>query len=157
MKQSEFKALVDKTVRDTSAILAAKGEEYAGSTDRLANFKRGAQLTGATALQVAFIYASKHYDSIATYVKKDAQGFEQKLSEPIEGRFDDLINYCLLMKAIVCEAIVCEGFAEQLESRATMQQPQPIPQPTPPTYDIEKITTNETPLHKPYRSDIPRN
>lgn len=103
MDQATFKALCEKTVRDTSAILVSKGEEYAGSQDRLANFKRGAQLTGATPLQVAFVYASKHYDSIATFIKKDAQGFEQRLSEPIEGRFDDLINYCILMKAIVQE------------------------------------------------------
>jgi hypothetical protein len=126
MKQSEFKALVEATVRDTSAILVAKGEEYAGSTDRLANFKRGASLTGATPLQVAFIYASKHYDSIATYVKKDAAGFEQKLSEPIEGRFDDLINYCMLMKAIVHEN---NTIPQDLNAKLQDVKPQPDPQP----------------------------
>jgi hypothetical protein len=121
MDQATFKALCEKTVRDTSAILVSKGEEYAGSQDRLANFKRGANLTGATPLQVAFVYASKHYDSIATYIKKDAAGFEQRLSEPIEGRFDDLINYCILMKAIVAEQ-----FAEARALRAIAPNPHPI-------------------------------
>lgn len=104
MNQSEFQKLVDQTVQDTAKLLVMKGEEYAGSADRLANFKRGANLTGTTPLQTALIYASKHYDSICTYIRKDASGEIQKLSEPIEGRFDDLINYCILMKAIVHES-----------------------------------------------------
>lgn len=109
MNQQEFSALVEQTVRDTSAILIAKGQEYAGSADRLANFKRGSNLTGATALQVAFVYASKHYDSIATFVRNDAAGNKQLLSEPIAGRFDDLINYCILMKALIVEAHATRG------------------------------------------------
>ena len=104
MNQEDFKRLVEQTVQDTSAILIAKGEEYAGSQDRLANFKRGATLTGITPLQCCFVYMSKHYDSISTFVKKDAQGFEQKLSEPIEGRLDDMINYCFLMKGLIQES-----------------------------------------------------
>lgn len=96
--------MLELTTRATAGLLKAKGAEYAGSADRLANFKRGAQLTGATPLQVAFIYASKHYDSLATYIRNDAKGLQQHLSEPIEGRFDDLINYCILMKALVMEA-----------------------------------------------------
>lgn len=103
MDQKTFSILCEQTVRDTSALLISKGEEYAGSSDRLANFKRGASLTGATPLQVAFIYASKHYDSISTYVKKDASGYRQILSEPIEERFNDLINYCMLMKALIVD------------------------------------------------------
>jgi len=103
VNQEQFKLLVDKTVDSTAKLLVTKGEEYAGSADRLANFKRGAALTGATPLQVAFIYASKHYDALATFIRKDAAGTVQQLSEPIEGRLDDLINYCILMKAIIEE------------------------------------------------------
>jgi len=104
MDNKEFTALVDQTVRDTSALLISKGQEYAGSTDRLANFKRGASLTGTTPLQCCFIYMSKHYDSLSTYIKKDAAGFDQHLSEPIEGRINDLINYLFLMKGLIQES-----------------------------------------------------
>jgi hypothetical protein len=104
MNQETFALLVQETITTTAKLLITKGEEYAGSEDRLANFKRGAALTGATPLQVAFIYASKHYDAIATFVRKDAQAQVQQLSEPIEGRLDDLINYCILMKAIIDES-----------------------------------------------------
>lgn len=103
MEQEAFNQLVRETVQATTNLLVVKGEEYAGSEDRLANFKRGAALTGATPLQVAFIYASKHYDAIATYTRKDAAAHVQQLSEPIAGRLDDLINYCILMKAIIAE------------------------------------------------------
>ena len=106
MNQKEFSIVVDNTIKSTAHLLVVKGEEYAGSSDRLANFKRGAQLTGTTPLQTALIYASKHYDSICTYIRKESTGTKQVLSEPIEGRFDDLINYCILMKAIVLESKV---------------------------------------------------
>lgn len=104
MQQEEFENVVSETLEEIRRLLVVKGGEYAGSTDRLANFKRGSRLTGATPLQVAFIYASKHYDSIATFVRDTASGTERVRSESIEGRFDDLINYCLLMKAIVKES-----------------------------------------------------
>ena len=104
MQQKEFEALFDETVQTIRHLLVVKGGEYAGSNDRLANFKRGASLTGTTSLQTALIYASKHYDAIATYVRDDAAQESRPRSEPIEGRLDDLINYCILMKALIREA-----------------------------------------------------
>lgn len=103
MNQTDFDALVRDTIASTASLLVLKGGEYAGSEDRLANFKRGAALTGTTPLQVAFIYASKHYDALATFVRDDAAGIGRQRSEPIYGRLDDLINYCILMKALVQE------------------------------------------------------
>lgn len=103
MNQVQFDSFVTETVETTAKLLVLKGGEYAGSDDRLANFKRGAELTGVTPLQCAFIYASKHYDAIATFVRDQATGTDRIRSESIEGRFDDLINYCILMKALVRE------------------------------------------------------
>lgn len=103
MNAKDFNEVVDLTMKATVGLLIVKGGEYADDVDRLANFKRGAALTGATPLQVAFIYASKHYDGIASYVRTVAEGQPRASSEPIEGRFDDLINYCILMKAIIKE------------------------------------------------------
>ena len=103
MNQEQFTAIVRDTFAETERLLIVKGGEYAGAGDRLLNFKRGAQLTGVTPLQCAFIYSSKHYDAIATFVRDDAEGTPRPRSEPIEGRLDDLINYCLLMKAIIAE------------------------------------------------------
>lgn len=110
MKQAQFNEIVNETVTSIHKLLTVKGGEYAGSDDRLSNFKRGATLTGCTPLQVAFIYASKHYDAISTYIKKAALVQEQVLSEPIDGRLDDLINYCLLIKALIKEEQAAESF-----------------------------------------------
>lgn len=101
MNRSDFDQLVNETIASTAKLLIEKGAEYAGDADRLSNFKRGASLIGVTPLQVALIYASKHFDAISTYIRNDAGGKMQILSEPIEGRFDDLINYCILMKALI--------------------------------------------------------
>lgn len=103
MNQLEFEQLHDATWATCRHLLIVKGAEYAGTEDRLSNFKRGSKLTGATPLQVAFIYASKHYDSISTFIRNQASDSQAILSEPIEGRLDDLINYCILMKAIIQE------------------------------------------------------
>jgi len=84
-------------------LLLVKGGEYAGSEDRLANFKRGASLTGVKPLTVLFIYLAKHYDAVSTYVRDMQTGCTRPRSESIEGRLDDLINYCLLAKAIIRE------------------------------------------------------
>jgi hypothetical protein len=91
MNQADFTALFIATHEATHQLLVVKGGEYAGSEDRLANFKRGSRLTGTTPLQVAFIYASKHYDAVATFIRNEAGGIPQQLSEPIEGRLDDLM------------------------------------------------------------------
>lgn len=104
MDGKQFDKLVNDTVAEIQRLLVTKGGEYAGSADRLANFKRGAAHTGITPLQVAFVYASKHYDAIATYVRDQASGTERTRSESIHGRLDDLMNYCLLMKGLVQEA-----------------------------------------------------
>lgn len=104
MNIDDFNVLVEETIAKTADLLVVKGGEYANSQDRLANFKRGADLTGATPLQVCLIYLSKHYDSIATYIRDESFGIERPRSEPIEGRIDDMINYCFLMKGLIKDA-----------------------------------------------------
>lgn len=105
MNHSEFNKIVESTITNTQKLLVSKGAEYAGNEDRLSNFKRGAELTGSNPLQIALIYLSKHYDSLGTYVRNESLNPElnKNLSEPIEGRLDDIINYCILIKAIIQE------------------------------------------------------
>jgi hypothetical protein len=103
MNTQDLDQLVQSTFAEINRLLVVKGGEYANSEDRLANFKRGAALTGATPLQVLFIYMSKHYDAVASFVQSSAKGQVRPSSEPIEGRLDDLINYCLLAKGLIRE------------------------------------------------------
>lgn len=102
MNQADLDKIIQKTIDNSAGIMIAKGAEYANSdTDRLANFKRNAENLGLQPLQVAGVFASKHWDSINSYIKNLAKGRAVKLSEPIESRFYDLVNYCNLMLALI--------------------------------------------------------
>lgn len=103
MQQEDFELLFNETIVDIRTLLVVKGGEYAGNADRLANFKRGAALVGVTPLQCLFIYLSKHYDAVATYVRDRADGTTRPRSESINGRLDDMINYCILAKALIAD------------------------------------------------------
>ena len=103
MNQIDFEIVFNQTVEEIRKLLVVKGGEYAGSTDRLGNFKRGGELVGVTPLQCLFVYLSKHYDAVSTYVRDDAKGTVRPRSEGIEGRLDDMINYCILAKALIAE------------------------------------------------------
>lgn len=96
--------IVAETFRDCQHLLIVKGGEYAGSGDRLGNFKRGAARVGIHQMQILWIYAAKHIDSLETFIRDQATGTDRPRSEPIEGRVDDLINYCILLKAMIKEA-----------------------------------------------------
>lgn len=148
MNRAEFDKLTAATIERTAGLLIAKGAEYAGDGDRLANFKRNAEKNGTTVLECWQVYWGKHVDSINSYMArvkdeavtralevvcresynagKNGQEFflpkadrfrnlindelpgalvaiERSLSEPIEGRFDDNINYSILCQAILKE------------------------------------------------------
>lgn len=120
MNQIQFEALVAGISQQTTQLLISKGREYAGDDDRLANFKRGAALTGVDPLTVLFIYMSKHYDALSTYVRDRQRGETMPaLSEPISGRLADLINYCVLAWALIEEA---EGSAQQVVKDFTFNE-----------------------------------
>lgn len=102
MNIDEFNVVVQATIESIQKLLAVKGGEYAGATtDRLAAFKRSGDLAGVAPLQCLMIYMAKHYDAVATFVRDEASGTQRERSEPIDGRLDDIINYCILAKAII--------------------------------------------------------
>lgn len=101
MNQTEFEALCKEIQRDTVDILVLKGREYAGSADRLANFRRNAALTGVEPLTILHVYMAKHWDSFSTFVRDTQSGEVPELSEPIRGRLYDLINYAVLAIALI--------------------------------------------------------
>ena len=101
MTNDEFEVLFADTVVELGNLLHVKGGEYSDNTDRLSNFHRGAALTSIQPLTVLFVYMSKHYDAVATYIRDQETGFERVRSEPIEGRLYDLMNYCLFALAII--------------------------------------------------------
>lgn len=99
----DYDLLVEKTVIMINQLSKLKGGEYAGDSDRLANFRRNAQALGLSMEQVWAVYASKHWDSIQQYVKDIATGTKRERMESLAGRADDLIVYLILFKAILEE------------------------------------------------------
>jgi hypothetical protein len=78
-------------------IFTLKGEEYSGSINRFQNFEKLADELGLHPLEILWVYASKHKDSIATFIK------DKKVhsNEDIIGRFQDLRNYLALGAGMV--------------------------------------------------------
>ena len=115
MNQKQFAELVQRTINDTSRLLVLKGAEYASDVDRLQNFKRNAERTGLSPLQVWAVYFFKHIDALESFIKRledfQCDNFQDyqvaidrmNLSEPIEGRFYDAINYLFLGLALLEE------------------------------------------------------
>jgi len=99
MNQQALTRTIEETLESCKKLLDVKGREYSDHADRLANFKRGSMLTKLSPEQVLFVYMSKHYDAIATYTQMG----QIEGGEDIYGRLKDLINYCLLMTALIAE------------------------------------------------------
>jgi len=103
MNSKEFDKLVNATIDTCKDIMISKGGEYAHGDDRLDNFKRNAQQMGLNPEDVWMVYFRKHLDAITMAVKDIRTGQMRVVSEPIDGRFDDAINYLILGKALFIE------------------------------------------------------
>lgn len=108
------------TFRTLVSLSRTKGEEYTGGgqADRLQNFKDAATRTGTTPLTALFFALDKHYQSFSTFVKDHQNGRERGLSEPIEGRLNDLILYAMLAKCLTAE------MSDDLPGEAQMDSPE---------------------------------
>lgn len=128
MNREQFNKLVAETAAQTTDLIVRKGGEYANDEEVLANFMGQAKRLGLTPLQTWAVYFGKHIDAIESYnrrvmgvlttlPKPSVTGalsvrslaaslsiVDEKLSEPIEGRFHDAINYLHLGLAILKQA-----------------------------------------------------
>lgn len=100
---AEYDQIVTETIEQIRSLSTLKGGEYAGDTDRLANFRRNAEALGLNMEQVWSVYAAKHWDAVMQYVKDLGAGKSRPRLEGLEGRADDLIVYLILFKAILKE------------------------------------------------------
>lgn len=101
--RARYNALVDETTARLKRLSEIKGGEYAGDDDRLKNFRRNAAALGLTMESIWAVYAAKHWDAVMQFVKDLNDGKTRERMEPLSGRLDDLIVYCLLFKAMLAE------------------------------------------------------
>jgi len=99
----QFAELLDKTIHQIKELSKHKGGEYAGDNDRLANFRRNAKNLNLNMETIWAVYASKHWDAIIQYIADLNSGVDRTRLEPLPGRLDDLIVYCILFKAMLEE------------------------------------------------------
>lgn len=106
---SKWDALLDQTIAEIKKLSVAKGGEYAGDSDRLANFRRNGANLGLPMETIWAVYAGKHWDAIMQYIRDERKGKTRTRLEPIAGRVDDLLVYLLLLKAMLDESTKPEG------------------------------------------------
>lgn len=100
MTNKAFYELMQNTFGDALVIAKHKGADYTkGSEDALANFMEGGKAIGIDPKEVCWIFMNKHYQAITNYVRTDGQSE----SEPIAERIKDMINYLVLLQAIIID------------------------------------------------------
>ena len=98
MRKQEYDQFIKDLTENRTGISSAKRKDYTrGDKDVLKNFKQVAEYTGLDPLEVWMVYASKHWDSICSYIKNGTE------SEPIRERYCDLLNYLELGYALIKE------------------------------------------------------
>lgn len=82
-------------------IIRVKNADYSQNEqrgDRIAAFRRIARDIGVPMEKVWAVFAQKHWGAIMRFVKDG-----RVESEPIEERVNDLINYLVLLRAIIVD------------------------------------------------------
>ena len=99
MTFEEFDKYQDDLLAKVVSMKNTKGREYANSKDRFANFNRLSERLGISNLSIAWVYVTKHLDSLESYIKNN-QTFS---TESIEGRLVDIITYMTLIGGMIKE------------------------------------------------------
>jgi len=100
MTSAEYQALRESLSASADRVSFDKRREYTGNDeDILNNFKRIAKRLDVSPLHVWAVYFNKHVDSVNTYIKD-----RQSVSETMESRFSDLLNYLFLGYGLVKES-----------------------------------------------------
>lgn len=100
---AEYQDVVESTIEAINRLSKLKGGEYAGDTDRLANFRRNGQTLGLPMEVIWAVYYNKHHDAVMQFINDLVNGKSRERIEPLSGRLDDMIVYCILFKAMLRE------------------------------------------------------
>jgi hypothetical protein len=97
MNALDFLNFFNDSVKEEIKIFTLKGNEYSGEVNRFANFERLSDELGLHPIEIAWVYAAKHKDSVTSFIK------EKKVfsNEDIYGRISDLRNYLILIGGMI--------------------------------------------------------
>ena len=101
MDSNEFSKVFDDIFGKSAGMLNNKAKEYATDVDRLANFKKAANLQSVTPEEALAGMMAKHTVSVNDMINK---GDPKLFSEAQwDEKILDHINYLILLKALVLE------------------------------------------------------
>jgi len=101
MTNNRFTDLVHSILTEAAETLVAKGKDYAQvKDDRLINFKRRAIQLAKAPTEVLLNDMSKHFDSVCQAVQARPLN-PSTTTEPLRGRIIDIINYNILLLALL--------------------------------------------------------
>lgn len=114
MRSERFEEHTTELFQACRNILNEKGPDYSGFTDRLKNFKEVARDAGITPVQALWTYFIKHVQATNKFVKG-----ETLTGEPVSEKIKDMINYLVLLSALIQEEgedTVANGVAPSFEN-----------------------------------------
>lgn len=97
METSEFNKVIESQLTRISEVLCKKAKEYNLGEDRLAAFKRAAELSEETPEQALFGFMLKHIISVTDMINS-----KQAYPEAIwNEKITDLCNYLILLQGLL--------------------------------------------------------
>lgn len=103
MVEARRQEIMREVFARVQGVADAKAVDYASKTDTLANFKELALVTGVTPFEVWRVLFMKHVVSVIRAIKQNPCN-PVTITEPIDGRIDDLLNYLVLFLCLVEDA-----------------------------------------------------
>jgi hypothetical protein len=104
MNSKDLNNIIDERIQKTKDTLQSKAVEYASDEDRLANFVKGARITGDSKERVLKGYMLKHIISIFDIIDNIDKGLLPSI-ELLNEKISDNICYLILLEASVTERI----------------------------------------------------
>ena len=102
MSPDQFNTLLGQVIDNTTATLGQKSKDYARGGDKLHNFKRAAAIGETTPAKALLGMMLKHETSVRDIVD-DLEGGQVHAPEHLQEKFGDIINYYILLYAVVLE------------------------------------------------------
>lgn len=104
MTPEKFNELVERRLKLVGDTLMFKGQEYAGGrSDRLHNFKRGAQVQDNTPAETLRGYWTKHIVSVFDFIEAMAEGKKLPAPAVLDEKLGDAVNYLFLLEGIIAD------------------------------------------------------
>ena len=100
MTPEDFDKLLSSRIQKINDVLSNKSKEYAFGNDRLFNFKAAARINQNTPQESLWGMATKHLVCVQDLVNGRLYNTEANANEKI----GDLINYLILLEAVLLEA-----------------------------------------------------